>query len=298
MIKHTIEISQRPARVSLRSNQIIIHLDEGERSFASEDIGVLILQHPAISISAAALNALQEAGAAVIICGNNHLPTGLLLPVVSHTELVPRLMAQLEADKPARKRAWKSIVQAKVTAQARNIPEPFKGKLMHLVKNIKSGDPENIEAQAAKIYWPVMFPDRYRVGDKREATSNTVFNSALNYGYAIMRASVARALVSAGLQPALGVFHHHRGNPYCLADDVMEPLRPLVDTAVHQILSKLKVGESSLTREHRQILLSLLTHEVTVNEMNGPLMATLPRYISSFYRLLTKETDELHAPIY
>jgi len=298
MIKHTLEISQRPARVSLRHQQIILHLDEDERSFAAEDVGVLILQHPAISISAAALNALQEAGAAVIICGNNHLPTGLLLPVVQHTELVPRLMAQLEADKPARKRAWKAIVQAKVRAQADNIPEPYKNKLLNLAKNVKSGDPENIEAQAAKIYWPARFPERYKAGDKRDANSESIFNSALNYGYAIIRASVARALVSAGLQPALGVFHHSRGNPYCLADDVMEPLRPLVDNAVHQILSEEPPTDRKLTKNHRHILLSLLTHEVEVGGLKGPLMATLPRYIASFYRLLVKESDKLDPPHY
>ena len=298
MIKHTLEISQRPARVSLRQQQIIIHLDEDERIFAAEDVGVLILQHPAISISAAALNALQEAGAAVIICGNNHLPTGLLLPVVTHTELVPRLMAQLEADKPARKRAWKSIVQAKVRAQASKIPLPYRGKLQHMAAKVKSGDPDNIEAQAAKIYWPARFPERYKVGDKRDADSDSIFNSALNYGYAIIRASVARALVSAGLQPALGVFHHSRGNPYCLADDVMEPLRPLVDGAVQQILNEELPPDRKLNKEHRQKLLSLLTHEVEVNKLSGPLMATLPRYIASFYRLLTKEADHLDAPLY
>ena len=234
----------------------------------------------------------------MIICGKNHLPTGLLLPVVTHTELVPRLMAQLEADRPARKRAWKAIVQAKVRAQANNIPEPYKNKLLHLAKNVKSGDPENIEAQAAKIYWPARFPERYKTGDKRDANSESIFNSALNYGYAIIRASVARALVSAGLQPALGVFHHSRGNPYCLADDVMEPLRPLVDRAVHQILSSDLPADRKLTKDHRQILLNLLTYEIEVNGLKGPLMATLPRYIASFYRVLIKESDKLDSPIY
>lgn len=300
MIKHTLEISQRPARLNLNKKQLVLGFEDDEnRSFSCEDIGVVILQHPAISISAAALNALLESGAAVVICGKNHLPTGMLLPTITHTELVPRLMAQIEADKPARKRVWQAIVEAKIIAQADQIPNPHRRKLHHLAKKVKSGDSENAEAQAAKIYWPARFREQYRDGDKRDPASVSLFNAALNYGYAIIRAAVARSLVSAGLQPALGVFHHRRNNPFCLADDVMEPLRPLVDRTVSHILrDRMCDVDRTLTPDDRKRLLSLLTQEVALGVNKGPLMATLPRYVSSVFRMLTKESSKLVTPKY
>lgn len=297
MIKHTLDISQRPAHLKLRNKQLILCFEDNkERSFSCEDVGVVILQHPAISLSSAALNALLESGAVVIICGKNHLPTGMLLPTTTHTELVPRLMAQIKAGKPAHKRVWQAIVEAKITAQANQISDPYHTRLCHLAKNVKSGDPENMEAQAAKIYWSAYFPDRYKEGDKRDPTSESLFNSALNYGYAIMRAAVARSLVSAGLQPALGVHHHRRNNPYCLADDVMEPLRPLVDKTVRQIINLPIPDGGKLSADNRRQLLSLLTHDVTLGSSKGPLMASLPRYVSSVFRMLTRESNSLVVP--
>lgn len=299
MIKHTLEISQRPARLSLRKKQLVIHLDEGERTFACEDIGVLVLQNPAISLSSALLNALLESGAVVVICNERHLPSGLLLPTITHTELVPRLMSQLEAGQPSRKQAWKAIIQAKIIAQRDQIDTPAAIALNRLAQTIRSGDPDNHEAQAARLYWPSMFPERYAENDKRDPESESLFNSALNYGYAIIRASVARALVSAGLHPALGVFHHRRDNPYCLADDVMEPLRPLVDRTVKKLLTETSTpGDGTLLPDHRRALLELLNTTVTFGESQGPLMAILPRYIANFYRLLVRESDSLTVPTY
>ena len=301
MIKHTIEVSRLPARLSLRHKQLILKLDsDKERRFSCEDIGVLILQHPAISLSAAILNELLEHGAVVVICGKNHLPTGMLLPTVTHTELVPRMNAQLQADKPAQKNVWKHIVKAKIHNQANELNHDLaKRKLKNLAANVKSGDTENHEAQAAKIYWKTRFPERYAHNDKRDSNSNSLFNSCLNYGYAIVRAAVARSLVSAGLQPALGVFHHSRSNPFCLADDVMEPLRPLVDRYVRDILLDNQLNQLPvLDSQHRQKLLSILTHEVELNKQHGPLMVVLPRYINSIFRLLTKESKKLFFPSY
>jgi CRISPR-associated protein Cas1 len=299
MIKHTLEISQRPARVSLRKKQLVIHLDEGERTFSCEDIGVLVLQNPAISLTSALLNALLESGAVVVICNERHLPSGLLLPTITHTELVPRLMSQIETGQPARKYAWKAIIQAKIIAQRNEIDPHAAVALNRLAQTMRSGDPDNHEAQAARIYWPSMFPDRYAAGDKRDPKSESLFNSALNYGYAIIRASVARSLVSAGLHPALGVFHHRRNNPFCLADDVMEPLRPLVDRTVKELLADSKEPQDgTLHPEHRRALLELLNTTVTFSQTRGPLMAILPRYISSFYRLLVRESDNFEVPTY
>ncbi|MDB4503008.1 type II CRISPR-associated endonuclease Cas1 [Akkermansiaceae bacterium] len=298
MIKHTLEISERAARLSLSHGQLIIRLDDAERRFPCEDVGVLILQNPAISLSAAILNALLKSGAVVVISDEKHLPSGLLLPTISHTELVPRMMAQVEAGQPARKNAWKAIVMAKIKAQAQEVDPPAETALIRLSESVRSGDPDNHEAQAARIYWSSMFRERYELNDKRDPEGESFFNSALNYGYAIIRAAVARAIVAAGLNPALGVFHHRRNNPFCLADDIMEPLRPLVDRTVKEIIAESGASASELTSIHRRRLLELLSKPVSYGESDGPLMAVLPRYVNSFFRLLVRESTNLEVPTY
>lgn len=298
MIKHTLEISERAARLSLSHRQLVIRLDEVERKFPCEDIGVLILQNPAISLSAAILNALLKSGAVVVICDDRHLPSGLLLPTISHSELVPRMMSQIEALLPARKKVWKAIVKAKIKAQAHEVGLPARTALLRLSESVRSGDPDNYEAQAAKIYWASMFKEQYETNDKRDPKSGSFFNSALNYGYAIIRASVARAIVAAGLNPALGVFHHRRNNPFCLADDIMEPLRPLVDRTVKKMIAELEGSDCDLTSTHRRKLLELLTETVSFGGNNGPLLAVLPRYVNSFYKLLIREGNKLEVITY
>jgi CRISP-associated protein Cas1 len=299
MIKRTLDISQRAARLSLKLGQLVIRLpdEEEERSIPCEDLGVVILQNPAISITAAALNALLQAGAAVIICNEKHLPSGLLLPTATHTELVPRMMAHLSASLPARKNAWKLIVQGKIRAQASLLEQPYARRLHALAEDTRSGDANNHEAQAARIYWPSLFPEQYRSGDSRDPEGDSLFNALLNYGYAIIRASTARAIVSAGLVPSLGVFHSRRDNPFCLADDLMEPFRPLVDREVKDILRTTdSLPSEGLTQEHRRRLLTLLTATMSYRDTTGPLMAILPRYINGFHRLLTREADALAIP--
>ena len=298
MIKHTIEIAQRPARIKLENRQLVIQSgDKPLRQFACEDIGVLILQHPAISLSSAILNALLEEGAVVIVCNSRHLPSGLLLPTVTHTELVPRMMAQMEATAPRKKLAWKLIIQAKILAQSEQIKGASQRRLQTLAASVKSGDSSNHEAQAAKIYWAARFPTIYESGDQRDPDGQSLFNALLNYGYAIVRATIARAIVSAGLLPALGVFHHRRGNPYCLADDLIEPLRPFVDRKVAEIIETVENPVvSELTSNHRQQLLGILAEQIDFNDQNGPLMAVLPRYISSFFGILSGESRTMYFP--
>ncbi|MDB4577656.1 type II CRISPR-associated endonuclease Cas1, partial [bacterium] len=193
---------------------------------------------------------------------------------------------------------WRAIVKAKIKAQAREVDPPAKTALIRLSESVRSGDPDNHEAQAARIYWASMFPERYELNDKRDPESKSFFNSALNYGYAIMRALVARAIVAAGLNPALGVFHHRRNNAFCSADDIMEPLRPLVDRTVKEIIAESEFSTSGLTSIHRRRLLELLSASVTYGDSTGPLMAVLPRYVNSFFRLLVRESTKLEAPTY
>ncbi len=298
MIKHTLEISERAAQIRLRNKQLIIRVDESEHSFACEDIGVLVLQNPAVSISAAVMDALCKSGAAIIICGQNRLPTGLLLPLPAHTQLVPRMMAQLKASRPASKQAWKQIVQAKIKAQAQNLKPPFSEKLLYMAGKVQSGDPDNYEAQASKLYWPNYFQTVYSNGDQRNPDGISCFNVCLNYGYALIRASVARAIVSSGLVPALGVFHKRRDNPYCLADDLMEPLRPLVDRTVKKLIDQAITNDTDpLNKETRKTLLSLLASKIKLADTEGPLMATLPRYINNYFRFITGESKQVIIPV-
>ena len=239
MIKRTIEISAEPAHLAVKLDQLLIR-KRGEdprypaASIPCEDIGLVVVDHPAVSYSHAALARLVECGAAVLICGQNHLPAGLLLPLSEHSEIVWRMDDQISASRPLRKRLWQQIVIAKVKAQAANLhPDcPERQKLLALAGEVKSGDPANIEAQAARVYWSAWLAPGCPF---RRDPDRDDLNALLNYGYSVVRAAVARALVGAGLQPALGIHHANRANPFCLADDLMEPLRPLVDAKVREL---------------------------------------------------------------
>jgi CRISPR-associated protein Cas1 len=238
MIKRTIEISQQPAHLTVRNEQLLLLPKDGNgqepprASIPCEDIGVVLVEHCGTTYSHAALERLLHHGAALVICGRDHLPAGMLLPVGEHSQIVPRLQQQIAIGKPLRKQLWKQIVQAKIRAQAANLApgSAVRSRLLNLARNVRSGDPSNVEAQAARSYWQVWLSDGDRTdgephasfrtdrGDFRRDPAGPPPNNLLNYGYAIMRAAVARAIVSAGLTPALGIQHHQRSNAFCLAD--------------------------------------------------------------------------------
>lgn len=252
--------------------------------------------------SHAVLAELAEAGAALVVCGRDHHPAGMYLPISSNTHLLSRLDAQIGASKPTRKRLWASIVFAKVQAQAVALPprselDACRARLFVLAREVRSGDPTNVEAQAAAVYWPGIFslcssvnnPFRRRSGERTAAAPNNL----LDYGYAAVRAAVARATVSAGLLPALGIQHRGRSNPFCLADDLMEPLRPLVDRRVRWLAER---GELELDQSTKAELLAVLTDEVETGGARGPLLVSVTRYVASFVRVLTGEGDKLEIP--
>ena len=297
MVKHTLEITERCTRLSLRHGQLVVSLDGDERTFACEDIGIVVLQEAATSITAAVMNSLLEAGAAILVCNRRFLPTGLLLPIATHTELVPRMQTQLRADRPSYKQAWRLTVIAKIKAQAVLLENPYRMRLEEMQQRVRSGDPDNYEAQAACVYWPSYFREQYLNGDKRDSEGESLFNVCLNYGYSIIRASVARAIATAGLVPALGMKHHMRNNAYCLADDLMEPFRPLVDQTVKSILLDAKDANEPLKRHHRSKLLSLFTNPYKMGNSKGPLQAVLPEYINGYYRFIAKDAKTITFPI-
>lgn len=314
MIKRTIEISREPAHIAVRDRQLLIlrKSDPPERlparpenlaaSIPCEDIGVVMADSRETTYSHSALAHLAEHGAALVVCGRDHHPVGMFLPISSNTQLLSRLDAQLCASRPTRKRLWSTIVAAKIRAQAAALPprpeaNACRQRLLNLSRRVRSGDPDNAEAQAAALYWPALFahcpavqqPFRRRAGDRKAAPPNNL----LDYGYSALRAALARALVAAGLLPALGIQHRGRSNPFCLADDLMEPLRPLVDRRVRWLAER---EELVLNQPTKAELLSVLTEEIGTDAARGPLLVSVVRYVGSFVRVVNGETEALKVP--
>ncbi len=300
MIKRTIEISREPAHLAVRNRQLVLKRDGAEvGSIPCEDIGVVLVDHPQTTYTHGALAALAASDAAVVICGDNHLPAAILLPLVQHSQVVWRLNDQLHVAAPLAKQLWRQIVVAKVRAQAANLAAdgaPRK-KLLALAREVKSGDATNIEAQAARVYWqnwldPVDSRDLDREPFRRDPDAAGL-NAFLNYGYAVLRAAVARAIVAAGLLPSLGVHHRHRGNAFCLADDLMEPLRPLVDDRVRDMRRQ---GHDQLNQPAKAELLELLAQPLALGDQTGPLMVMLHRLVASLVRCYAGESRVLEIP--
>jgi CRISPR-associated protein Cas1 len=292
VIKRTIEISREPAYLSVKLDQLQIRRgDETVGSIPCEDIGVVVVDHPQTTYSHGALASLAASDAALVVCGRDHLPSAVLLPLSDHTQVVWRLHDQLRASLPVRKNIWKQLIQAKIRAQARLVPEgaPARSKLLDLARMVRSGDPTNIEAQAARIYWVNWLPEE----TFRRDQDGDGLNALLNYGYAIVRAALARALVAAGLVPALGLKHKNRSNAFCLADDLIEPLRPLVDEQARELYRQ---GYREITPEAKAGLLKLLADDVQLGEETGPLMVCLHRYVASLVKCLRGEAKCLVTP--
>jgi CRISPR-associated protein Cas1 len=323
VIKRTLEISREPAHLSVRNEQLLLKRDgQTIGQVPCEDIGVVLVDHPQTTYTHGALAKLAESDAAVIICGRDHLPAAVLLPMADHSQVVWRLEAQLGIGQPLRKQLWRQLIVAKVRAQARNLsPElPAHRKLLALAREVRSGDPMNIEAQAARVYWsnwlwrvaeeenqgsvPNFRPEKLGTDPLPAKTSlDFVFrrdpdlpglNSFLNYGYAVLRAAIARAIVAAGLLPSLGIHHRNRANAFCLADDLIEPLRPLVDDRVREMHRQ---GYEELNQPAKAELLRILEDRVRLGDEIGPLMVTLHRYVASLVRCFIGDDRELQIPL-
>jgi CRISPR-associated protein Cas1 len=234
LIRKTVEFSTPGTRLSLAHRQLVIERpDLPKATLPIEDLGVVIVDDGRASYTQAVLIALLEAGATLMVTGRDHLPAGMMLPLDAHHVQTERHRAQIETSEPVRKRIWQALVAAKIRQQGLML-EHFTGETSGLIpmsKRVKSGDPDNLEAQAARLYWPRLFGKAFR--RDREAEG---INAALNYGYAVVRAATARAVVASGLIPSLGVFHKNRSNPFCLADDLFEPYRPFVDWRVKTLV--------------------------------------------------------------
>jgi CRISPR-associated protein Cas1 len=292
MIKRTIEISSRGIFLSVVNDQLVIRSDGTElQRVPIEDVGVLLLASTATVYTHAVISRVLGAGAVIVACDDNHLPCGLILPQ-NNTLQSERLGMQIQAKKPLLKQLWRQVVMAKIAHQAAVLPEdePVREALLAARRRVRSGDPSNVEAQAAKAYWRALFPG----GQFHRDRDGPPPNNLLNYGYMVLRAAVARAVAGAGLHPSLGLYHHNRYNPFCLADDLVEPLRPTVDLRVKRLW---QAGQTEVTRETRADLLSVLTAEVRTGEQTGPLMVGLERMAASLVRCYAGQQKSLEIPV-
>lgn len=279
-----------PAQLSVRRGQLVIRQEE-EVSIPMEDISSLLLESRAISITSAALQELTEQGVTVFICDATHLPAALVLPMNRHSRQLKLLKGQISMTKPVQKRIWQSVVTAKISNQARCLSllgHPEGNELQFLASQVRSGDPDNLEASAAARYFPALFGSRFTRGEECQ------INAALNYGYAILRGTVARNLVMRGLEPCLGIFHHSELNQFNLADDLMEPYRPLVDLYV---ASQVPDDDGPLTPSLKQQLFHLTNYLVEQNGKRFRTISAIGRMTDSFSRMVQGETGPLEVPL-
>lgn len=309
MIKRTLCFTN-PAYLSLKNNQLVIKLPEVEtnsslpedfksevtKTIPIEDIGIVVLDNKRITITQGVMEALLENNAAVITCNESHLPIGMHLPLVGNTTQTERMRYQIEASLPLKKQLWQQTIIAKIQNQAAVLKQMRGTEVRNMLKwasEVKSGDSENLEARAAVYYWQNAFPMIENFTRSREGVSP---NNLLNYGYAILRAIVARALVSSGLLTTLGIHHRNKYNPFCLADDVMEPYRPYVDKLVMQLYDKYPNCEE-LTKELKAELLQIPVLDVVISGKKSPLMIAVSTTTSSLQKCYSGELRKIVYPI-
>ncbi|MBQ2375443.1 MAG: type II CRISPR-associated endonuclease Cas1 [Bacteroidales bacterium] len=309
MIKRTLCFTN-PAYLSLKNSQLVIRLPEVEtnsslpesfraetiKTIPIEDIGVVVLDNKRITITQGVLEALLENNCAVITCNDSHLPVGMHLPLVGNTTQTERMRFQIEASLPLKKQLWQQTISAKIQNQALVLRQMRGTEVRNMLKwasEVKSGDSENLEARAAVYYWQNAFPMIENFTRSREGVSP---NNLLNYGYAILRAIVARALVSSGLLTTLGIHHRNKYNAYCLADDVMEPYRPYVDRLVMQLYDKYPDCEE-LTKELKAELLQIPVLDVVISGKKSPLMIAVSTTTSSLQKCYSGELRKIVYPI-
>lgn len=304
MIKRTLYFGN-PAYLSLKMKQLIIKMpqkDDGDlpvgedniKTIPIEDIGVVILDNRQITITQGLIEELLENNCAIITCDSKRMPTGLMLPLNGNTIQNERFRSQIDASLPLKKQLWQQTIEAKILNQAAVLQyatgEEHRNMLVW-AGSVRSGDSENMEARAAVYYWKTIFPDNPSFVRGQEGEMP---NALLNYGYAILRAIVARALVGSGLLPTLGIHHHNRYNAYCLADDIMEPYRPYVDKIIIERITSEDILE--LNSETKIKLLNIPVTEVVINGRRSPLMLAVSQTTSSLVKCFRGESRRLIYP--
>jgi CRISPR-associated protein Cas1 len=310
MIKKTLYFGN-PAYLSLKNKQLVIKLPEVEkndqlpseikkesiRTIPIEDIGVLIIDNGRITITQGVIEALLENNSALVTCDNTRMPIGLMLPLSGNKTQTERFRDQINATLPLKKQLWQQTVQSKIRNQAyvlSNKNNSIVDNMYAWASEVKSGDPDNYEARAAVYYWANIFNEIEGFYRDREGIPP---NNLLNYGYAILRAVVARSLTASGLLPTLGIFHRNKYNAYCLADDIMEPYRPFVDKLVCEIVAK---GNDikELTQETKFKLLNIPVIDVIMDGQRSPLMNAVGKTTSSLYKCFAGKVRKIKYPTF
>lgn len=278
----------RPARLTGRNRQIVVSQDDGEVRFPIEDIAWIILDTPQVTVSGGLLSSLVTDGVATIVPDARHHPAGVLLPFHQHYEQSHVAHVQVGIGQPLKKRLWQALVVAKIRNQAavlRDRGRPAVQAVLAMAGRVGSGDPGNVEAQAARAYWPALFADFTRgdAGDRR--------NALLNYGYAVVRAALARACAASGLLPAFGVHHAARANPFNLVDDLIEPFRPFVDRLASERADER--AEAALSVEDRRAMADILNRTVTLAGDAMTVLAATEAVVPTLVRAMTENRAAL-----
>jgi len=293
MIKRIIDISE-PSYVHLKNKQLLID-QEGQTvgQIAIEDLGIVILQSLRIVVTQQVIIACQQNNVAIVFCDEKHLPYSAIYPIAESNNLHSKILKQqLRVSEPIKKNLWKQIVTQKIKNQAGTLStlNIDNKRLSQLAKKVKSGDSDNAEAVAAQAYWKLLFGKSF----KRSVETNGI-NHLLNYGYSIVRATIARAICGAGLHPSIGLFHCNQYNALCLADDLMEPFRPWVDLCVFHLSENTQ--EVEINQDTKQALLSLISKPVKYDGKTMPFMVSCHYLMANLKRCYTKETKRLKFPL-
>lgn len=299
MIKKTLYFGN-PAYLKKDQLQLKIEFptDEGKpaKTIPIEDIGIIILDHPRITLTQSLLAALIENNAALLSCDSRHMPSGLFMPMSANHTYTEKLKYQLDSSEPLRKNLWQQTVKVKIENQAKVLESFDKDaeNMRYWAGKVRSGDPDNYEGRAAANYWAKLMEGenrfkRWRYGEPP--------NNLLNYGYAVLRAIVARSLVGSGMLPAVGIHHRNKYNPFCLADDIMEPYRPYVDLLVMDIMENYDENEiESLSTDLKRELLVLPTLDVQIEGKKSPLMVGMQRTTASLMQCYEGERRKIAYP--
>ena len=295
MIARTLSFSS-PGKLFAKDAQLVYEGEDGvRRSFPIEDLGFVILETGLMTVSSHCIRQLADANVALVVCDATHTPSAQMLPFAAHTTTQETVAAQLGATAAVQGRLWRQVVRAKILNQSellRRLGFDASRRLRAMADEVKNYDAENVEAQAARIYFRTLAPNPGFV----RAREGTWPNPALNYGYGVLRAAVARALVGSGLTCFRGVHHHNRYNAFCLADDMMEPYRPFVDQYVFGHVPPFDVQATELTREMKARLLQMLTCDVKTGDLKRPLMVALTYTTASLAKYYLGKTDHLVLP--
>lgn len=288
----TVEIAEDGRHLLVSRGFLVVEAERQELGrIPLDDVGVLIVNAHGTTYSNNLLVKLAEKGAAVVLCGANHAPVAWMWPLVGNHIQAARMRAQLSASKPLAKRLWQIVIKSKIEQQAavlQALGRPA-GAFDLLIRDVRSGDPDNIEAQAARRYWPLLFGPDFR----RDRSSSGI-NAMLNYGYTVMRSAVARAVVGAGLHPSIGIHHSNQYNDMCLIDDLLEPFRPIVDLAVARLAAG---GAAEVTPEIKRHLAGLTIADMATTAGTTPLATCMERLAVSLAQSYESGAASLDLPL-